>query len=206
MANRTSGRHFILIAILLLLVLGCLYVDVSIRDSYSGLWNSSSTTEARANGVLLQQYDVTPRVITFENYRAEFTDCWVEERTRTSHDFIFFPRVTKLGEPLLVLNYQGQRLTPDRDSAAEAMLVPGHEGNGQDLAESRYSDKPNRLAYHQFTQRPSVRGMLSDSVGNDTLYFSIIRKWSDRRRFQIKAYPRKQTTNAQAKNEQSGAG
>ena len=36
-----------------------------------------------------------------------------------------------------------------------------------------------------------MRSTVSDSVGNDTLYFSIIRKWSDHRPFQIKAYPRK---------------
>ena len=176
MPKRSSGYPFALIPVLLLLIFGYLYLDVHIRDSYSGLWNSATTAEARAQGVLLQEYAVTPRVLAFENYRVEFTDCWVEEQTRTSHDFIFFRRVSKLGEPRLVLNYQGQRLTADPDSAAEAMLVPGNEGNGLDLAESKYSAAPCRLAYHQYVQGPSVRGMLADSVGNDTLYFSVIRK------------------------------
>lgn len=172
-------------------MLGYLYMDISIRDSYSGQWTSASTADARAQGVLLQEYVVTPQHLLFENYRAEFTDCWVEERTRTSHDFIFFRRVTKLGEPRLVLNYQGQRLKPDLDSAGEAMLVPGTEGTGRDLAENRYAAEPDRLAYNQYVQYPSARGILSDSAGNDTIYFSILRKWSDHRRFQIKAYPRK---------------
>ncbi|MFC6223274.1 hypothetical protein ACFP2F_08480 [Hymenobacter artigasi] len=191
MPKRSAGCLFALVPVGLLLVLGYLYLDVSVRDSYSGQWTSASTADARAQGVLLQEYVVSPHVLVFENYRAEFTDCWVEERTRTSHDFIFFRRVAKLGEPRLVLNYQGQRLAPDPDSAGEAMLVPGTEGTGRDLAENRYAADPNRLAYHQYVQYPSIRGMLSDSVGNDTLYFSVIRKWGDQRKFQIKAYPRK---------------
>ena len=191
MPKRSLGCLYALIPVGLLLVLSYLYLDVNIRDSYSGQWTNASTADARSQGVLLQEYVVTPHSLTFENYRAEFTDCWIEERTHINHDFIFFRRVTKLGEPRLVLNYEGQRLTPDPDSASEAMLVPNNDGTGQDLAESRYSDAPNRLTYHQYVQYPSARGMLPDSVGNDTLYFSIIRKWSDRRRFQIKAYPRK---------------
>ena len=191
MPKRSQGCLFALIPAGLLLVLGYLYIDINVRDSYSGLWTSESTADARANGVLLQEYEVMPHTLTFENYRAEFTDCWVEERTRVSHDLIFFRRVSKLGEPRLVLNYQGKRLIPDSDSAGEAMLVQGNEGTGLDLAEDKYDAAPNSLAYHQYVQYPSTRGMLSDSVGNDTLYFSVIRKWGDRRRFQIKAYPRK---------------
>ncbi|WP_345126306.1 hypothetical protein [Hymenobacter antarcticus] len=164
-----------------------LYIDVSVRDSYSGQWNSANSVAARENGVLLREYVVTPRVIRFENYRVEFTDCWVEEPTRISHDFIFFRNVTKLGGSRLVLNYQGQRLAPDPDSS-EAMLVLGGEGYGQDVAASKYDKQPYRLAYQQFIALPPVV-----SERNDTLYFSIIRSWQDKRQALIKVYPKPKT-------------
>lgn len=181
-----QNRKSVLLVLVGLLMLGYLYLDVTVRDSYSGMWNSASSAQARENGLLLQEYVVMPRTLIFENYRAEFTDCWVEERTRTAHDFIFFRRVTKLGEPCFVLNYQGQRLTPDPKANSEAMLVCGNEGAGLDLAKESVAPDPGRLAFHQF-KRPS----LSNSIGNDTIYFSIIRKWGDKRRYQIKAYPKK---------------
>jgi hypothetical protein len=186
MQNHHSGCLIALLVPLgLSLLLGYLYLDVTVRDSYSGMWSSASSAQAQKEGLLLQKYVVTPRTLVFENYRAEFTDCWVEERTRTSHDFIFFRRVTKLGEPRFVLNYQGQRLTPDPKSSSEAMLVCGNEGAGEDLAEPSAAPNPGKLAFNQLT-----RGSLSDSIGNDTLYFSIIRKWGDKRLYQIKAYPK----------------
>ena len=187
--SKKSNRSGWLVGLLLLsalLLLGFLYLDVSVRDSYSGMWNSASTAEARKQGILLKEYTVMPRQLRFQNYTAAFTDCWVEEKTRTAHEFIFFRKVTKLGEPRFVLNYQGQRIAPDPDSAGAAMLVPGREGNGLDLAASEYAPHPNRLAYGQF-----ANVAFPDSIGNDTLYFSIIRSWSDKRNFLIKAYPKK---------------
>ncbi len=169
----------------LLLLLAYLYLDVTVRDSYSGRWTCDSSAAARAQGLLLQEYVLTPRTLLFENYRAEFTDCWVEEQTRTEHHFIFFKQVIKTGEPRFVLAYQGQRLAPDPKGASEAMVVRGHEGAGQDLAASSYDARPYQLAQHQLTDIS-----LSDSVGNDTIYFSIMRGWQDKRRFQLKAYPR----------------
>ena len=168
------------------LFLGVYALDGSLRDSYSGTWNSSSAAQARDAGILLQNYEVTPRVVTYQNYRVEFTDCWLEERTRTTHDFIFFKRVIKPGgEPRLILNYRGQRLRPDPD-AAEAMLVLGRHGWGQDLGESKYGTRPYDLADHQYANLP-----LRDSLGSDTLYFSIIRTWEDKRNYRIKAYPKR---------------
>lgn len=191
MQKRYAGCLTALVPVGLLFFLGYLYLDVNIRDSYSGQWLSASTADARTQGVLLQEYEVVPRTLVFENYRAEFTDCWVEERTRITHDFIFLRRVTKLGEPRLVLNYQGQRLTPDTDSMSEAMLVPGNQGTGRDLAENRYAPNPSSLAFHQYGLYLNLQGTFTDSIGNDTLYFSIIRKWGEKRHFQIKAFPKK---------------
>ncbi|MCB2406726.1 hypothetical protein [Hymenobacter lucidus] len=175
----------ILPGLLLSFILGYLYLDVTVRDSYSGQWNCASTADARQQGLLLREYVVEPATLRFENYEASFTDCWVEERTRTSHRFIFFEQITKLGEPRFVLNYQGRRLTPDADSTAEAMLVPGNEGHGLDLAASRWDKQPLALAYHQYTGEPAA-----PSEHNDTLYFSIVRRWKDQRTYQIKAYPK----------------
>ena len=186
--TKKSNRSGWLVGLLLLcasLLLGFLYLDVSVRDSYSGMWNSASSAEARKQGILLKEYTVIPSQLRFQNYTAAFTDCWVEEKTRTAHNFIFFRKVTKLGEPRFVLNYQGQRVAPDPDSAGEAMLVPGRVGHGKDLAASKYDQQPNRLAHNQF-----ANVAFPDSIGNDTLYFSIIRSWGDKRNFIIKAYPK----------------
>ena len=167
------------------LLLTYLYIDQTVRDSYSGMWTSSSSTEARKQKLLLREYVVEPQQLVFENYRVEFTDCWVEERTRTEHDFIFFKRLIRSGEPRLVLNYQGQRLRTDPDSTGGAMLVPGEEGYGQDVAESEYAAQPLSLAYHQMTNLS-----IPVNIENDTIYLSIIRRWSDKRRCQIRLYPK----------------
>ena len=166
------------------LFLGYAYLDASIRDSYSGMWNSDSSAQARQTGILLREYTVKPRVIEFENYRAEFTDCWVEECTRTRHRLILFKEVTKSGGRRFVLNYQGQRVSPDPDSVGGAMLVPGQQGVGLDLAESEYAPQPAALAYRQFTN------ISLPTNGNDTIYFSIIRRWKDPRNYLIKVYPK----------------
>lgn len=170
-----------------LLFLGYCYLNVTVRDSYSGQWTSASAAQAKTKGLLLQEYVIEPHVVEYENYRVEFTDCWVEERTRTHHDFIFFEKVTKLGEPIFLFNYKGQRMAPDPDSAAEAMLVRGEEGHGVDLGSSMYAEKPFALAHHQY--RDAVNGD-GNGDGNDTLYFSIMRGWHDQRKYQVKAYPK----------------
>lgn len=180
-----TGCLWVLLPTALLLFLGYLYLDRAVRDSYSGGWVCASSAEARQKKLLLAQYVVEPRVLTYQNYRVEFTDCWLEEKTSTEHDFIFFERIIRRGEPRLVLNYQGQRLTPDPESLGAAMLVPGKEGMGQDLAESEYNKHPEQLAYHQMADINPP-----DSIANDTVYFSILRTWSQQRNYLVKAYPR----------------
>jgi hypothetical protein len=183
MLKRVPGWLWALSPIILGLAIGYRYLVISVNDSYSENWSSSSSAVAKERGVLLRQYVVEPRQVKYLNYRIDFTDCWVEEQTKTEHDFLIFEKVTKLGRPRLVLKFRTQRLASSPDSVRSPMLVLRNGSGGQYLDESESPANPYLPAEHFLSSVP-----VKD--GNNTLYLGLIRTWQDKPTYFIRVYPK----------------